>query len=598
MKLKRDKRAVNAVISGEGSMTDQKKVKTKRRQGVRLVWLVGPLIALGLSGVLWRVHQEVDMGQSLARQLPDIQRQYHEHHWSLLMTHLAHMSPELKPLNETITWLPLGILPVPMRTRLMRDRTVLNALTRISTAAAVIRRAENLGGTGPLAFTQSPVSWRVVVAGAEVVQALDALPHFRPGSRFAVLNAVKAKMQKWDGLARLITGPSRGGLAVLGTKTYRYLVLFQDSGELRATGGFMAAYGLLTIRDGRVHFHLGTDMSRLSSGVRLHLAAPWVLRTYFHQTHVSFINANLNPNVPSSARLIEHLYDSIPGHAPIDGMIFADSWLAAHLLGAVGGIFVDGRRFTTTSFYEQSEYLAEDRGLPNDKRLRFLEKLFEGIFIRVRRSSADLSASVQVLAQALDQKHVIVYANNVKMENWLKHNDWAGAIPRLANTNSLMVVNDNYGGLKDNYFMTSQVGIALKKLPSGRYLETVTTRWTMSGIRNGWMIGTYVGWVTCYVPPKTHLMRLRGYHVHGIRMNRTANRMVFGTGILIAARHDVADPPNIRTLTWVFLLPPLKNPRRIDVLIQPGLPGQWLTYRGTAGPVTSLQLQDELVTVK
>lgn len=569
--------------------------------------LIAVVLVIGL--LLWGgryVTRVAHDAREVLGMVPAIKGDYQAHQWVALVGAVSAAEPHLQQLQQEVIWIrTLDALPVVGRDVKDWD-AALRAAVSIGQAAHAVRPLIDGGAHHhPLvtAATWEHMTPHAVLASARAVEALLSLPATLPGvppHDLQDLRAIKAPLIPLAGVARLVmTHPKGVGWILDPQHTERYLVLFQDSGELRTTGGFLAAYGYLTFHAGRVTLTMEPEISALGRQIRLHLRAPWVLRQYFGQKTLSFINANMNPDVPQSARTIEELYRSVPRLPAIQGIVFADSWLADRVLGQLGPVTADGVQFTGRNLNYEMEYMAEDRRLPSSTRMLFLGHIAQTLVQRIRTTPAGLPGLLPVLSSALAEKHLMIYADNAAVERWLVAKRWAGAIPKLAGANSLMVVNGNYGGLKDNYYMASHVAIALRRVSSGQFEETVTTQWTMRGVRNGWLVGPYVGWVECYVPAGTRLLRLTGRHMHGIRETGvpSLDRTVFGTGILVAARANANAPLNHRTLRWVFLLPRLKHPMVIHLFIQPGLPVQTVTYDSRQRHVTIQQEKDQVIRV-
>lgn len=560
------------------------------------------IAALILAGAAY-AHRIIPEAQAVLGAMPTIERDYHLHQVPALVLDMAQIQPEAARLTRDLAWTQrLYRLPVVGR-RVQALDAMVQALAASSYAASLLKPVT---AVSPFVLSRQSIDHlhaAAVLASARAVIAFDAIPVHFPGSTPSERSAVKAlksHIAPLVGLARLALKHPQGTRWILNpAHTERFLVLFQDSGELRSTGGFLAAYGYLTIHQGRVSLKFEPNISSLSEKVQLKVPPVWVLSQYFHARHTALINANLNPNVPASALAIERLYNSVPHHLPINGVVFTDSWLADRVLAAMGPVTTDGVTFTSQNLNRTMEYMAEHRDLPGSSRMLFLGQILQQLTARFWSQPEDNRQALSLITSALAEKHLILYANNPGLEGWLTSRHWGGTIPELAGQNSLMVVNNNYGGLKDNYYLSTHVRIGLKKLPHGRYEERVTTRWTMTGVRNGWMVGTYVGWVQCYVPRGTKLLSLSGYHIHGLRTSQISNldRTSFGTGILIAPRANAAAPPNIRTLTWVFLLPRMRNPGRIHLIIQPGLLDQQITYSSTSGLVNTAERQNRTITV-
>lgn len=575
-----------------------------RRPRTRWGYFIGApaIAALLLAGAAY-THRVIPEARAVLGAMPTIERDYQLHQVPALVLDMAQVQPEAARLTRDLAWTQsLYGLPV-IGHRIHALDAMVQALAASSYAATLLKPVT---AVSPFVLSRKSIAHlhtSAVLASARAVIAVDAVPARFPGSTSGERSAVKSlksHLTPLVGLARLALKHPQGIRWIFDpAHTERFLVLFQDSGELRSTGGFLAAYGYLTIHQGRVSLKFEPNISSLSQKVQLKVPPVWVLSQYFHARHTALINANLNPNVPASALAIERLYNSVPHHPPINGVVFTDSWLADQVLAAMGPVTTDGITFTSQNLNRTMEYMAEHRDLPGSSRMLFLGQILQQLSTRFWSLPQDNRQALSLITSALRRKHLIFYANNPGLERWLTSRSWSGTIPKLAGQNSLMVVNDNYGGLKDNYYLSTHLLIGLKKLPNGRYEERVTTRWTMTGIRNGWMVGTYVGWVQCYLPRGTKLLSLTGYHVHGIRASRISNldRTSFGTGILIAPRSNAAAPPNIRTLTWVFLLPRMRNPSRIHLIIQPGLPDQGVSYPSHSGPINTVERQNRTITV-
>lgn len=574
-------------------------MNVNRRSGRRVGLLMGLALFASVAS-LYTMH-EVALATSIAKGVAGVEQSYQQHRWSAAIDGLVRLDPLVRGLRMQTRWVELfGFVPA-IGPRVRIDERVLSVLQDVTEAAYDARPfLRQLEAKRSVMAAMRKLRLAAVVASAQGIDAMARLPTFPARSPFVRLNQLKQRVHSLLSFSRLILTHPQMVRLLLGTDhPDRFLLIFQDNGELRSTGGFIAADGLLTLYHGQIRIQFNSDIANTADAIRIHDPAPWVLRTYFAERNISFINANLNPDVPASAQLIQKLYDSIPHHPRIDGMIFLDSWFIDRLVGVVGKVVAAGRTFTATNFYPEAEFLAEDRGLAGSTRMRFLGQILHDL--EAKMQNPDMIGRVwPVFNAALQQKHLMIDADNPLLSQWLMGQHWTGALPVLSRVNRLLVLNDNYGGLKDNHFMTSGIGIALNKLTNGRYQETVTTTWTLIGIRNGWLVGTYVGWVQCYVPKGTTLKSLSGYHVHGVRMavHSGLGMTAFGTGIEIAPRLSMKTPPHTETLVWVFILPRLMHPRKIDVIIQPGLPGQELEYQGQRKPVLVHQVRNEVVVVR
>ncbi|MCY0899377.1 MAG: DUF4012 domain-containing protein [Firmicutes bacterium] len=573
-------------------MVSARETSRKMKRYLALGFVVCALLVLG-EGSFWaiRVTNALEAVQS---RLPSVSQAVASRHWTIAIKNLAQLAAPAQQLSEDLGWVKDFAWVPGLGPDAMRLGWLITALTATTTAAQAWRPLVTAWDQNPdpLNATLSRLTPAAVLAAAEALHMLEAVPpktlHVSSPleRRFA---AFRREVGPWAQLGAVLThDPHAVKTFLRWSHTARFLVLFQDSGELRSTGGFLAAYGYLTWRHRHVSLTFEPNIATLNNHLRLHFPAPWVIREYFGEQRLSFINANINPNVPTSARLIERLYDSVPHHRPIQGIVWVNSWFADQVIQVLGAVRADGVTFTAHNLLTAMEYMAERRPLPGSRRLLFLGQILDQLRARAETSQGALAELLPIIREALRDQEVMLYANNPGVETWLTREGWAGAIPPLPHTNSFLLLNDNYGGLKDNYELKTGVRIDVKRTAAGRYLETVDTTWTMTGVADGWMIGTYVGWVQCLMPRGTRLVSLVGEHLHGIRRTTLGalHRVAYGTGILIAPRRNATSPPHVRRLKWTFELPRLAHPRTLVYLVQPGIPAETVTYDKGSEAVT------------
>ncbi len=577
------------IVHGAASST-----RAGKRWGRRLGILAGVLALIAVGANYGR--QVFVLGRPILTILPRMERRYNQHHYKSALELLASIEPDIAGLAHKLSWVS-SMDRFPLAGRYAQELTgALTDASKIGSAAVAWHQA--LGRhrrvlTFHLLQRLKEPAW---IQTAQAVQAIYHFPSF-PGERTSLATAImreKKALAPANGLANLIIRNREGFKKVFGLHhTVRFLLLFQDSGELRSTGGFLADYGYLVWKNGRVSLSLEPSISSLGEKMHYHIPAPWVLRTYFGAKGVSFINANVNPNVPTTARIIERMYGTVPGHAPINGVIFVDSWMADTMLKFFGPVRANGVTYTASNLNLRMEFMAEHGGLPNSLRMSFLNDIANVLFRRVAKTR-HIIGFLSTVHRALEQKHLIIFANNHSLEKWVEANHWGGNIPSMRDRNSLLVVNNNYGGLKDNYFLSTGITVTIQHESPRKYLEVVQTTWTLNGVTNGWLVGTYRGWVQICVPEGTQLVSLSGSHFYGVRETQCPGiaRVAYGTGIQIPARANTHSKPSRLTLTWVLSLPRLSDPLRLTEIMQPGLAQQTFSYRTGTGLKTIIQRQN------
>lgn len=355
----------------------------------------------------------------------------------------------------------------------------------------------------------------------------------------------------------------------------RYLLLFQNSGELRPTGGFLTAYSLVTVSHGQWGPVTAHNIYSLASVVRYRPPAPPILHDVYTR-HWHIRDANLSPNLPTTVQYINRFYQSIP-HAPaVNGMIFIDTWFVDNLLADVGPLTMPAAYhhvvITARNANYQMEYLAERSGLPSDTRKAFIGTMIHDLLKKVMTSrGTTLFRVIKTVGAALNHKLVLLYFTDPTAERWVLHHHWGGTLDRRVAGDYLAVVDANLGGHKDNYFMHYRVRSTITGF-RGRYEQTVKITWINPAVIDHWLVVPYQAWVRLYVPLGSRLLSMTG--VNGTTQdynNFVVDKTVFGNHVTIPGRASLASPPATGSMTVRYLLPRHIRLTSLTIQLQPGI---------------------------
>ncbi len=360
-------------------------------------------------------------------------------------------------------------------------------------------------------------------------------------------------------------------------QSQRYLVMFENSGELRATGGFMTAYGYLVMSHGKVASVSSQNIYTLSSKVRYRPPASMVIHRYLYLWHWHLRDSNWSPNVPTAVQNIYKFYDSVPGAPKVNGTILVTTWFVDRLLYDVGPVTVPTNlgpvTVTAKNANYEMEYMAEKSGLSQSERKGFISVMMNTILKKAFHAHGLLLERILgTVIQALQQKLLLVNFNAGPAQNLLQQLNWAGTVDRRVSGNYLQVVDENLGGHKDNYFIKESVAVDVKKVGT-RTLETVKITWVNPAPPDGnWLVVPYTAWIRLYLPTGTKLL-----HIHGengpIQQydNRVVNKTVIGTHVTIPNKLTASAPPSQGSLTYSLLLPSKIPIQQLTLQKQPGV---------------------------
>ena len=281
----------------------------------------------------------------------------------------------------------------------------------------------------------------------------------------------------------------------------RYLVLFQNSNEIRPTGGFIGSYAFVELDKGKIVNLTIDDVYNPDGQIDLRKITepvPSPIEKHLGETAMHIRNANWRPNFPESADAIRDLFFKVDGKN-IDGVIALDLDLAQRLLGVVGPTFLTAynEEITADNLYERVQFHSEfNYTNGSDQKKSFLtllgSKLLEKIFALPNKDLPKLFAQIH---GALEEKHLLVYLPKTTFSAFLKEAAWDGGLAQTQG-DYLYVVNANLGGTKANYYVKQNMHYEIAaKTRDGLLRATLTLNYDHTGKDTAWPGGPYVNYV-------------------------------------------------------------------------------------------------------
>ncbi len=289
---------------------------------------------------------------------------------------------------------------------------------------------------------------------------------------------------------------------VLGSEGPRkYLILFQNSNEIRPTGGFIGSYGVLNIEKGKIKDLVIDDIYNPDGQIdqrNIAVAPPVPIQEFLKEEKLHLRNANWDPDFTKSAKTIEDLYFKVTGER-VDAVFAADLFFVKDLLKVTGPIFLAAynEEVTADNIYERAEFHSEFNYRDGSAQKRsFLtvlgSKLLEKLF---SMSKDQLPALAGALSSSLNQRHLLISFTNDSVNDLLKKYKWDGA---QVNTEGdyLYVVNSNLGGTKANYYVKNKMSYAVNAVTRDGLLRSeLKLEYNHTGKDAAWPGGPYTNYV-------------------------------------------------------------------------------------------------------
>lgn len=222
-----------------------------------------------------------------------------------------------------------------------------------------------------------------------------------------------------------------------------YLLVAQNSDELRPTGGFITGVSLLRADRGKISVGDFQDSYLVDDLTKMHPPAPEPLLVRMYAWQWLFRDANWSPDFPTTALQLQSLYQFDRGIAP-DGVIAVNLGSVSRLLEALGPVTVDpyNEQVDATNVVDRIQaYWASPLrvGSENDqwlKRKDFVGKLFETITKRIMVGDFNRVRMMRAVYDVAVAKDVLVYLNEMPIAS--------GAL-YSGKDDALMVVDANLG---------------------------------------------------------------------------------------------------------------------------------------------------------
>ncbi|HVV36787.1 MAG TPA: DUF4012 domain-containing protein [Acidimicrobiales bacterium] len=239
----------------------------------------------------------------------------------------------------------------------------------------------------------------------------------------------------------------------------RYFIAVQNNAESRATGGYIANYGILVADHGRItlpQFRRTSEFDAKGAPRRTLNAPKDYLRRYSRfDVDREWTNVNMSPDLPTIGKIIADQYRQFSG-TKVDGVVTVDPLALAGLLRLTGPVRVADWPVPITAdnvvkITLHDEYIAFDNQL--DNRIDFLGTVAKTVFDRLTNGGlVDLVRAGNVIHDATATRHLQVWSADPAAQRFFVATGAAGAIGSLRG-DALMVTTQNAAGNKLDYYL-------------------------------------------------------------------------------------------------------------------------------------------------
>ncbi len=332
-------------------------------------------------------------------------------------------------------------------------------------------------------------------------------------NQFILLKQKTGELKR--GLAEFINLTDSLGDFLGASMDKRYLLVFQNNSELRASGGFIGSFALIDFSKGEIkNIEVpGGGSYDTEAGFLKKIKAPEPLGLVRADWH--FWDANWWPDWPTSASKLAWFYENSDG-STVDGVISFTPTVIENLLKIIGPIDLKdkyGLVIDADNFWLETQKLAEQKPDITKEPKKIIGDLMNKIIEELpkRLNKDNLVPLFKTIEKSLASKNILFYFTDESLEAKVDDLGWSG---RIKNTTGdyLNVINSNIAGGKSDRKVKQQIihqaevqldGSIIDNLIIRRAHEAVN-RELFSGVRN-------VDWLRIYVPLGSELLEVSGF---------------------------------------------------------------------------------------
>jgi len=288
-------------------------------------------------------------------------------------------------------------------------------------------------------------------------------------------------------------------------KESTYLVLFQNTLELRPTGGFIGNFAELTLENGKIKDYNIYNTNVFDYG-KPGIEAPEPYKRMLGIQEMQLRDANWAPNFPTTAQQIVDLYKLEGGTKDIAGVIAVNASVLPEIIKITGPVSIDSMEEELNSEnillalqYELNFGFLE-KGISRDARKEPIKDLAFELDNKISKSSIfTLYLLGEMLLQQADQKQIILWSKDSNVQVKIAKLGWDGSINIDAQRDYLKVVDANLGALKTDYYMKRAIKKNVRECED-KICSTITITYNNTATNSSPLNTDYKSYTRVFLP--------------------------------------------------------------------------------------------------
>lgn len=344
----------------------------------------------------------------------------------------------------------------------------------------------------------------VLFSGNKLSVISRSLGVFNKFSKLLVLEEDKRK--ELDVLDKLI-----GELTKKDDVIKTFLVLLQNSMELRPGGGFLGQYAIIKIKNGEVISTFIEDANLLDQRIDSDIPAPYPFKKMMQIKKWKFRDSNFSPEFSVNVDKAKLFLRMAGSQSDFDGVIAVNAQVLNDILKITGPISVPGypgeydQNNAVLKLEEQVEkaYIM-DPAIDTQNRKAIMKEMGP-IIIGKLMSFGNISKLAEFGHAQMQKKDVMLYFKDPALQDLANSVYWTGSVAKDWSGDYLMSVDANMGALKTNYYIKREISYDID-LTEKKPVVTLNLLYKNTAPYGDWRTSDYHSYLRLYVPEGANLL--------------------------------------------------------------------------------------------
>jgi nucleoside-diphosphate-sugar epimerase len=295
----------------------------------------------------------------------------------------------------------------------------------------------------------------------------------------------------------------------------RYLILLQNEGEIRSTGGWISSYAIIAIEGGQIRELFVDDIYNAEGTLKVqghNYRTPTSMIKALDNTPYTFSLVNWDPNLDSVLLSSEQfIYDLGKGNS-LDGVITINTAFLQKLLDHWGGIEVPGESeiITSSNLYPKIFEMHAEFTPGSTRKSTFLANLANETVTKLLSSKfEDYKDIGDILNSSLDEKHIQATFKNSIAKSYFNENNWDGNLDSKYQSAPINI-DWNWGANKANLYIrknhTLEIDIKDERVIDYTYQIAIQN----DSSKDTYPEGNYINYVRIFLPTNATVTGIRG----------------------------------------------------------------------------------------